>query len=354
MAWFSADRPFLPMPGLANGHLMTIGATFWHRSFADVLQSQSRQLLRVCEDSQVLVESNAASAAGGSDSEPGARAGVLLVHGLEGSSRSHYLLGLARKLSSVGLHSFRMNMRNCGDTMHLTPTLYNAGLSADVISVGAQLVEAYGLQRLYLVGFSLGGNVVLKAASELASTDASWLGGVCAVSPSIDLLTCVSAIEQGFNRVYEKNFLIGLKAKIKAKERLFPGRFDVSRLAGVKTVRQFDDTFTAPDGGWSCAEEYYENASSLPLIEKIEVPALIIAAKDDPIVPFGAFLSESMNSPNVSLLSPDHGGHAGFVAADPMSCVPDGDFTFRDRFWAENQIARFCILSEERLSSEPS
>src|SRR5262249_30618270 len=162
----------------------------------------------------------------------------------------------------------------------------NAGLSSDVIALARYLIKVRHYEQIYFVGFSLGGNMVLKAAAELANRNATWLKGVCAISPSIDLHACVDEIERGFNRLYEKNFLRGLKEKIFAKSRLFPGKYDTIGLKSIQSIRLFDDRYTAPDGGYSSVSDYYTRASSLPMVAEIKVPTLIIAAQDDPIVPF--------------------------------------------------------------------
>ncbi len=325
------------MWGLQNGHAMTILATFWPRSFAQVIDNQLTRFVKVDEESTVLVEINLAQKA---SSHAGiSKHAVIVLHGLEGSSRSHYLLGLSQKLVAAGVSVFRMNMRNCGGTLHLTPTLYNAGLSSDLNVVCEELVSEYELESLFLIGFSLGGNVVLKSAAELGLNNPPWLKGVCAISPSIDLHSCVSAIERGFNRLYELNFLRGLKQKIIEKHKLYPHRYDLSKLSGIKGIRDFDNSYTAPDGGYKSADDYYTRASSLHLLEKVQVPILMIAAKNDPIVPFESFECDAMKRRGITLMAPLCGGHAGFVSFDGLV----DDITFGDRFWAENQVVRFCL-----------
>lgn len=339
---------------MRNRHLMTILASRWVRPFPDIVGCHSRMLVPVEEGSHVLIECNfptggaltslpqksASSAPQSSDrgNVEAPRPAVILVHGLEGSAQSHYLLGLSRKFLAVGFDTIRMNMRNCGGTLHLSRTLYNAGLSADVIALARYLIKVRQYEEIYFVGFSLGGNMVLKAAAELANRNATWLKGVCAISPSIDLHACVDEIEKGFNRVYERNFLRGLKEKILAKNKLFPGKYETRGLKSIQSIRLFDDTYTAPDGGYSSVSDYYTRASSLPMVADIKVPAMVIAAKDDPIVPFSAFDSLTSRNSLIKLLAPQHGGHAGFIGYDVT-----GRETPEDRYWAENQVVRFCV-----------
>jgi len=258
----------------------------------------------------------------------------VLVHGLEGSSQSFYIVGLAEKALAAGANVVRLNLRNCGGTLHLTPTLYNAGLSQDITRVVEYLVRERGLGDLFLIGYSLGGNLVLKASAELGDL-AKYVSGTVAISPPIDLEPCVRTLELKSNRIYELGFLWSLKQKIRQKEKLYPKRFPVEKLDKVKSVREFDDAFTAPDGGYGTADRYYRDASSKPKLKSISVPTLIIAAQDDPLVPFAIF--EGIEADNVKFIGPTHGGHGGFIQ-DLGANGSDGD-----RFWADRRILDFCF-----------
>jgi hypothetical protein len=333
------SRQFLPAPGMENRHVMTIFASRWWRKFPDLLAFQEERVVRVSDDASVLLECNFAGPA------PARGPIAIILHGLEGSSRSHYLLGLAEKLCEIGISAARMNMRNCGGTMHLSSSLYNAGLSGDVC-VAAESFLKEGFDSVFFVGFSLGGNVVLKAASELSKKPHDWLKGVVAVSPSLDLSACVDAIEKGFNRVYEINFLRSLKSKIREKSGLKQGDYDLRLLGKIKSLRQFDDAFTAPDGGYGSADEYYRCASALPMVSLIDVPALIISAQDDPIVPFSSLAPLLAESGMVELLAPKFGGHAGFVGALQQKSGGTASFgraCAKDRFWAESTCCDFLV-----------
>ncbi|MDZ4835769.1 MAG: alpha/beta fold hydrolase [Candidatus Melainabacteria bacterium] len=355
---------FVPMTGMENRHVMTILANAWKREFPRVLANQEQRIIDVAPNSKILVECNFTPAA--RRDEAHGRAIAIIWHGLEGSSRSHYVMGVADKFLANGISTVRVNMRNCGNTMHLTDTLYNAGLSADIAPIAEHFLND-GFDNIFTIGFSLGGNVVLKGAAEYSQTDATWLKGVCAVSPSLDLPTCVAALELWQNRIYELNFLHTLKGKIVQKNKLQPGRYDVATLPKINSVRSFDDTYTAPDGGYLSAADYYSRASALPMIPLIKSPVLVIAAQDDPLVPFISFQSPELQSPNVSLLAPMHGGHAGFVARsaetppsksrewidnlrnDPDELGAPQMVTAADRFWAESSCLKFCarVLAAE-------
>jgi uncharacterized protein len=351
------DSAFIPMTGMENRHVMTILANAWKRHFPQILATQEQRIIDVAPSSQVLVECNFTPSA--RRDEGHGRAIAIIYHGLEGSSRSHYVMGVAEKFLADGISTVRVNMRNCGNTMHLTNTLYNAGLSADIAPIAEHFLND-GFDHIFTIGFSLGGNVVLKAAAEYSKTGATWLKGVCAVSPSLDLPTCVAALELWENRIYELNFLYSLKAKIVQKNKLKPRRYDISCLPKINSVRNFDDTYTAPDGGYESAADYYARASALPMIPSISPPVLIIAAQDDPLVPFVSFQSKNLEGANVSLLAPMHGGHAGFVSraietspsksrewVEKLKNNPDElgaplVVTAADRFWAESSCLKFC------------
>jgi uncharacterized protein len=319
---------FEPLPFLKNGHLMTIVPALWNRRLPPIKTPSVDRLFQVKPHVQVLANCHFAD-------DAQARPTLIILHGLEGSSNTPYVLGLTHKALEAGMNVVRMNLRNCGNTLHLTPTLYNAGLSADLIAVATELMERDGLKALFAAGYSLGGNIVLKAAAELGSSGAELFKGICAISPALDLAACVDSMEKGLNRFYEQRFLLGLKDKIRVKHRLFPSLYDVSKLKGVKTLRGFDDVFTAPDAGCNNSAEYYERNSAIRILENAEIPILIIAAQDDPIVPFKSFESPKLKAANITMLAPKFGGHSGFLANTSESATSD-------RFWAENRIVQFC------------
>ena len=261
---------------------------------------------------------------------------LILLHGMEGSTESRYMMGTAEKALAAGFNAVRVNTRNCGGTEHLTSTLYHAGLTEDLQHIISELGERDGLGELYVAGFSLGGNVVLKLAGEYGSDTPAQLKGVVAVSPSIDLNASANAIELRSNSIYNMRFIWSLKARMRRMARLFPERYDVSGLRGVGSIREFDDVYTAPHSGFGNVADYYERASSLQFIKRITVPTLIIHAQDDPFIPFAAFRHRDIEmNPNVALLTPEQGGHVGFIS---------GDREGEERFWAEVMAIEFVKL----------
>ncbi len=259
---------------------------------------------------------------------------LILVHGFEGCSESHYMLGIADKAWLAGLNVIRLNQRNCGGTEHLTPTLYHAGLSGDMVAVVTELAEKDGLDEIWAAGYSMGGNLLLKMAGE-AGGNLSALRGVVAVCPNIDPAACVAALERPSNWVYQHYFLTRVKARLRRKAIYFPGRYDLARLDGIRTLSAFDDAYTAPDGGFRDAADYYERAGARHVLHGIRTPTLVLAAQDDPFIPFRIFETPALRAnPFIRLLAPRRGGHCGFVQRPRLS---------EDAFWAENRLLEFVV-----------
>lgn len=271
---------FVPRPWLGGGHRMTLYAWAARRRFPALPPPEVRYFA-VSDDTQVLAHCHWQADRAGALT-------ALLLHGLEGSSESHYMQGMAEKAWRRGFNVVRLNQRNCGGTEHLTPGLYHSGLTADPLAV-LRLLRADGLERFAVCGYSLGGNIALKLGGELASAaEAARIVAVTAVSPPIELGQCVDALERAENVAYHLNFLVGLRGRMKRKATLFPEIYDTRPLAGVRSVRRFDDLYTAPHNGFAGAADYYHRASARRVIERLAVPALLITADDDPFVPSDA------------------------------------------------------------------
>lgn len=260
---------------------------------------------------------------------------AVVLHGLEGSSRSQYVLGNARKLWAAGMNVVRMNMRNCGGTEALTPTLYHSGLSGDVRSVLGYFTERYALRRTALVGYSMGGNLVLKLAGELGTRAPETLRAVVGVSPALDLAASADALHHGFNRIYERRFLRALVRRFRRKARLFPRVYDLFRADHLPSLRAFDDRITALYSGFRNADDYYFRASAARVLGSIAVPTLILHAADDPFV---RITPESRaliaGNPAITLIEPEHGGHCAFLSTPDPVRADDG-------YWAETTLLGF-------------
>jgi hypothetical protein len=265
--------------------------------------------------------------------QPWTRPTILALHGLNGSSDAHYMRGIATKAFARGMNVVRLNQRNCGDTEHLSAGLFHSGLTADAAYAVGELTAVDGLPAIAIAGYSLGGNLALKLAAEYGDDPPREVVGVAAVSPIIEIGECVKALEEPGNALYQWNFVKDLKRRMRRKNRFWPGRFDLSKLKAVRTVREFDQVYTAPYFGFAGAEDYYYRASAMRIIERIRIPALIIAAEDDPFVPSQPFRDPKITgNPHIQLAICEHGGHCGFVG--PQSAEDDG-------YWAEHQIVGF-------------
>ena len=261
---------------------------------------------------------------------------LIVVHGLEGSSESQYMLGIARTGLAAGMNVVRMNQRNCGGMDHCAPTLYNSSRSADVAAVARDLVERDGIPGFVLIGFSMGGNLVLKLAGEWGSEGPAEFRGVAAVCPAINLAAGADALHEPRNRIYEYYFLLQLFQRLRRKARLFPATFDASRLRGVKTLRDFDDRITAHYCDFAGADDYYARAAAASVIDRIARPALVIHAANDPFV---RILPETrqalLSNEHIHYFETEDGGHCAFVGER------DGDAAYDGR-WAEREVVEFA------------
>jgi hypothetical protein len=263
---------------------------------------------------------------------PREHATIVILHGLEGSSDSGYMLGIAEKAWVAGYNVVRLNQRNCGGTESLTRTLYHSGLSGDIRCVIRELIERDSLPEIFAVGFSMGGNLVLKMAGE-TGTSLPELRAVVAVAPALDLASCANALGEPRNFVYERHFVTGLKRRMRLKIKLFPQLFPVDGLDGIRSVREFDEFITARFCGFAGADDYYARSSASRVLSEIRLPTLIITAQDDPFVPFASFMQPAIReNPCIRLIAPARGGHCAFISNEP------GDA----RFWAEARVLEFC------------
>ena len=306
-------QPFVPL--FRNPHLLTVLAHFWPAGLDERRFPVQRKLYRTEPGVEVLVETQRPAGECAGD--------IVLVHGLEGSSRAGYMLSLARVALEAGYAAHRLNLRTCGGTEAFSETPYHSGMTADLASVLRQLAQE-GPGPRYAVGFSLGGNIVLKLAGELGEAARGLITGICAISTPIDLAASTRYLERPENRIYELRFVKRLKSRVRALARLRPERFPVDGLAVVQGIREFDDRFTSHWFGFRDAEDYYGTQSASRFLDGIRVPVLLIQAKDDPFVPFDLFEQPALvRNPCIHLVATDHGGHIGFIARGAP------------RFWAD-------------------
>lgn len=322
-------KPFIPHPAIRNAHAQTIISSLVPRRTPLLKARSEPRYFDVGPGVRVLAHCSW-------QQHRTHHPTVMFLHGLEGSADSHYMLGTAEKALAAGFNAIRLNHRNCGGTEELTPMLYHAGLTDDVRQILSELIEKDGLTELYIIGFSLGGNMALKLAGEMGSSAPKALRKIVAISPSLDLVSCADAIEMRSNLVYHMSFLLSLRGRMRRKARLFPDKYDEAGLRGAWTIRKFDSIYTAPHSGFEDVADYYTRASALPHIANISIPTLIIHSKDDPFIPFASFeRPEIASNPSVALAATERGGHVGFIAAT----IEAGD-----RFWAEARAIEFLRL----------
>ena len=312
-------------PLFTGGHRQTLYAWARRRRFPHLPEAVVRYF-DVTPDARVLAHCHW-------QASPADRPTLLLLHGLEGSSLAHYMCGISDKAWAAGWNVVRLNQRNCYNTEHLCRGLYHSGLTHDALHVIGELIERDGVGALAVAGYSLGGNLALKLAGELAERPPAALKAVCAVSPTIDLARCVDALERRANFLYQWNFVRNLKARMRRKAAVVPGVYPLEPLRDIWSVRRFDDVYTAPHHGFRDAADYYFRASALRVIDRIRVPTLILAAEDDPFVPTAPFRSPAVtgNAQIRTVVTP-HGGHCAYVER-----AVDG----YDGYWAEREIVRF-------------
>jgi predicted alpha/beta-fold hydrolase len=263
---------------------------------------------------------------------------MVIVHGLEGSSFSPYVRGNSARAWRAGCNVVRMNMRSCGAGEQFSPSIYHAGRSEDVAIVMAELARAHLIRSFALVGYSMGGNLVLKLAGELGGARPPYLKAVVGVSPLMDLVASAAALHEPQNRLYESRFLADLLKHFRHKVELYPGLYSADGLDKIRTMRRFDEQIVARYGGFAGADDYYRSVASSNWAQDIAVPTLILHALDDPFIRMTPETRDKLlaNS-RVRLVETRHGGHCAFLSLEP------GDAGF----WAERTLLDFLLMTVE-------
>jgi predicted alpha/beta-fold hydrolase len=239
---------------------------------------------------------------------------VVLFHGLEGSSASHYAGALMHALAQRGWAGAVPHFRGCSGEPNRLPRAYHSGDSAEIDWILRRMRSRFPQRTIFAAGVSLGGNALLKWAGEQEAAARDVVQAVAGVSAPLDLTAAGQALQQGFSLVYAKRFLVTLKAGSKDKLARFPGLFDGGRMLAAKTLYDFDDAVTAPLHGFRDAADYWLRASSKPWLGGVRLPALVINALNDPFLPQRALPAPHQVSASVTLEYPTDGGHAGFVS----------------------------------------
>lgn len=330
---------FMPRRWLRNGHLQTLAGNFLPRR------------LQLPEPEPLLVEVEGPTDGYGPSQvlchchwQPQdvrrRRLTVVLVHGLEGSSNSQYIVGNTARALAAGLNVVRMNMRSCGGTDHLSPTIYHSGRSGDIGRVFAAIIERQQVEAVALVGYSMGGNLVLRWAGEMGDKFPRQLKSVVGISPLMDLAPSSAALHLPSNRVYEWHFLRAMIARVRRRKVMYPRIYGDARLGHIRSLRNFDDEIVARYGGFRDADDYYAKVASSAQAGALRVPTLILHALDDPFIRMLPSTRQALlDNPRVTLLETQHGGHCAFLA----TATEAGD----DGRWAERALLRFVLNSHE-------
>jgi hypothetical protein len=315
--------PFVPARWLPNRHLMTIAAS--------VLRLPPRLGLR--RERWELPDGDFLDVDRLDAADPGAPL-LVVCHGLEGSSRSGYVLGVMERARARGLAACALNFRGCSGELNRLPRFYHSGETSDLAHAVERLVAERPGRALALIGFSLGGNVVTKYLGERGEAAPAEVRAGAVISVPFDLDGCCAALDGPgvLARLYRDRFLRTLRPKAEAKARRFPRSLDAERIRGARSLRAYDDAVTAPLHGFAGAADYYARSSSGPLLPRVARPLLAISAEDDPFVPGPTLpLAALRENPRLTALVSPAGGHVGFVAGPPWA--PER--------WAEDRAVAF-------------
>lgn len=255
---------------------------------------------------------------------------VIITHGLEGDSHRHYVLGMAKLFSRNDYDALGWNCRSCSGEMNRLLRFYHHGDIGDLKEVTMHAIDKYGYEEIVLVGFSMGGSLTLRMVGEDPASVPAAIKKTISFSVPCDLLSSVKMLSQPGNTLYNKRFLKKLGVKIKAKEKLFPGKISAAGYNDIHHFADFDDRYTAPLHGFENAHDFYLRASVKPFLKNIKVPSLIVQALNDTFLSEECFVyEEAENNPNLFLETPDNGGHCGFM-------LPGSEYS-----WAELRALSF-------------
>lgn len=261
---------------------------------------------------------------------------VIVVHGLEGSSRSKYMPGMIRAFNRRGWDGLAMNQRGCGGEINRLPGFYHAGSTGDLHLVIEHALRQNRYTALALVGFSMGGNVVLKYLGEQGATLPHTIIAAAAVSTPCDLASSAWKLSEPSRFIYMQRFLFAFYRKIRRKMRVMPEKIQVKDFHKIRTFKEYDDRYTAPLHGFANAEEYWAKTSARPSLLNIRIPTLILNAQDDPMLAPASYpREEALQNPYLFLEMPVAGGHSGFV-----------QFQVDGEYWHETRITAFVLQAQ--------
>ena len=318
-------NPFTPTRWLPNGHSQTILGRLMRRKFGIIFHRR-----RIDTPDGDFIDLDFPEVAG--HPVPDGAPLVLLLHGLEGNARRSYAREMYHRLATLGIRSVGINYRSCSGELNRTARFYHSGATDDVALVLETLAGWFPQNKRGLIGFSLGANLTLKFLGEQGAAGPDWVQTAVAVSPPFNMKASAALMEHGISKLYTNYFLRTLRPKIAAKAELLEPLIDVEKLLEASTFREFDEAGTAPIGGFSGADDYYEKCSTTQFLPHIQVPTLMLRALDDPLfapddVPYDII---EANHCLMAGITPK-GGHMGFVEGGPK----------KFNCWAEQEATRF-------------
>jgi predicted alpha/beta-fold hydrolase len=328
-------KPFEPHPLLRGGHAQTL-AGFLHPGRLPPYRAVQHRVELVDGDRIVLHDDQP-------DSWRPTDRSVLLIHGLAGCHSSGYVRRVAGRLNEAGYRTFRMDLRGCGAGETLARYIYHSGRSQDAAAALTAIAELCPQSPTTVIGFSLGGNITLKLLGEVGAEQLGNLDSGAAVCPPVDLTKCSNALSRPINAIYDRYFVRLLQRQIRVRRRQSPEVFHVDFPRRPRKLRDFDDYYTAKMGGFESALDYYHRCSSRHFLPKIQLPTLILAAHDDPMIPGHTFEDVSVSS-STHLALVNGGGHLGFIGRTGLD---------PDRRWMDWRLVEW-VKHVDRRPSDPA
>ncbi|MGK0176223.1 MAG: putative alpha/beta-fold hydrolase [Lentimonas sp.] len=302
-----------------NGHLQTVYPTFFRK-----VQPVTREHERITTPDDDFLDLYWAK-------KHSSQRLAILTHGLEGSVHSIYIQGMANALVQAGWNVLAWNFRSCSSTPNRQLIGYHGGAVDDLLTVLQHVRNKTTVQEIALVGFSLGGNILLKLLGDSGSAIDPRIRAAIALSVPCDLADSAKQMERLTNRFYMNRFLKKLRSKVREKQTRFPDKINDHGLDQMRTLREFDNVYTAPIHGFKDASDYWQNCSSCTRLETIAIPTLLINALDDPFLAKSCYpIEQAKNNPMLHLETPENGGHIGFVS-----------FGNNNTYWSESRTIEF-------------
>ncbi|MDQ8193543.1 alpha/beta fold hydrolase [Coraliomargarita sp. SDUM461004] len=311
---------YTPPFGLRNAHLQTIYPTLFRK--VPVI-TQARERITTPDDDFIDLD--------WAQTE-GRKQLVVITHGLEGHSRSHYCQGMATAFEQAGWDALIWNFRGCSGEPNQQLCSYHSGATGELQIVLEHIFNTTAYQKIALIGFSLGGNLMLKYLGDLGSKIDSRIHSAVAISVPCDLASSAKQLEHWQNRIYMARFMRSLRHKVREKALRFPGTLNIDGLKKMRTFAEFDEAYTGPIHGFKGAHDYWAKCSCGPVLPNIAIPTLLINALDDPFLTPACFPHQAAaTNPNFSLETPSHGGHLGFVTR-----------SHTNEYWSEIRAVNFA------------